>query len=99
MLGTRHTMEQKIRFLRETERHDGGREHQISEHTFHRWKREFEMLEVDQTKQPNARAGEAEDGVASDVQCVSDVGLPEDHTAAAGRWLEGVLLSGPAAAS
>lgn len=33
---------------------DVCREHQISEHTFHRWKREFEMLEVDQTKQPNA---------------------------------------------
>ena len=30
---------------------DVCREHQISEQTFHRWKREFGMLEVDQAKQ------------------------------------------------
>ena len=30
---------------------DVCREYQISEQTFHRWKREFGMLEVDQAKQ------------------------------------------------
>ena len=30
---------------------DVCRSHQISEQTFHRWKREFGMLEVDQAKQ------------------------------------------------
>lgn len=56
MKGKRHTTEQKIRILRQGER--GGttitdvcRDHQISEQTFHRWKREFGMLEVDQAKQ------------------------------------------------
>ncbi len=56
MKGKRHTTEQKIRVLREAE--GGGktiadvcRAHQISEQTFHRWKREFGMLEVDQAKQ------------------------------------------------
>lgn len=56
MPGKRHTTEQKIRILREAERSgktviDVCREHQISEQTFHRWKREFGMLEVDQAKQ------------------------------------------------
>ena len=56
MPGKRHTTEQKIRILREGERSgktviDVCREHQISEQTFHRWKREFGMLEVDQAKQ------------------------------------------------
>jgi len=56
MPGKRHTTEQKIRILREAEQAgktivDICREHQISEQTFHRWKREFGMLEVDQAKQ------------------------------------------------
>jgi len=54
--GKRHTTEQKIRILREAEQAgktavDVCRSHQISEQTFHRWKREFGMLEVDQAKQ------------------------------------------------
>jgi len=56
MLGKRYTTEQKIRILREAE--GSGmtvmgvcRGRQISEQTFHRWKREFGMLEVDQAKQ------------------------------------------------
>ena len=56
MKGKRHTTEQKIRILREGERSDTAvvdvcRAHQISEQTFHRWKREYGMLEVDQAKQ------------------------------------------------
>ena len=56
MKGKRHTTEQKIRILREAEQSgrtilDVCRAHQISEQTFHRWKREFGMLEVDQAKQ------------------------------------------------
>jgi len=56
MKGKRHTTEQKIRILREADRSgttipDVCREHRISEQTFHRWKREFGMLEVDQAKQ------------------------------------------------
>ena len=56
MKGRRHTTEEKIRILREAEVagrtiHDVCRERQISEQTFHRWKREFGMLEVDQAKQ------------------------------------------------
>lgn len=56
MKGKRHTTEQKIRILREADRIgttvlDVCREHQVSEQIFHRWKREFGMLEVDQAKQ------------------------------------------------
>jgi len=56
MPGKRHTTEQKIRILREAERAgttivEVCRAHQISEQTFHRWKSEFGMLEVDQAKQ------------------------------------------------
>ena len=56
MPGKRHTTEQKIRILREAEAVGKTvlavcREHQISEQTFHRWKCEFGMLEVDQAKQ------------------------------------------------
>ena len=54
MKGKRHTTEEKIRILRES---DTGtsvqtlcREHQISEQTFYRWKKEFGMLEVNQAK-------------------------------------------------
>ena len=56
MKGRRHTTEEKIRILREAEVagrtiQDVCRERKISEQTFHRWKREFGMLEVDQAKQ------------------------------------------------
>ena len=56
MKGKRYTTEQKIRILREAESNDKTildvcRERQISEQTFHRWKREMGMLEVDQAKQ------------------------------------------------
>jgi len=57
MKGRRYTAEQKIRVLREAERTDKPildvrREQQISEQTFHLWKREFGMMEVDQAKKP-----------------------------------------------
>jgi len=56
MKSKRHTTEQKIRILRDAEGSDKTiqdvcRERQISEQTFHRWKREMGMLEVDQAKQ------------------------------------------------
>ncbi len=56
MKGKRYTTEEKIRILREAERGDKTilevcRERQISEVTFHRWKKEFGMMEVDQAKQ------------------------------------------------
>ena len=48
MKGKRHTIEEKIRILRAA---DGGRnivevckEKNISEQTFHRWKRQFAMI-------------------------------------------------------
>ena len=54
MKGKRHTTEQKIRILREA---DGGKsivevskEHNISEVTFHRWKRQFGQLDVNEAK-------------------------------------------------
>jgi len=56
MKGKRYKTEQKIRILREAEQ--AGRtivevcqDHSISEQTFHRWKREFGMMELDQAKQ------------------------------------------------
>ena len=52
MKGKRHTTEDKIRILREA---DGGRgigeickEKNISEVTFHRWKRAFGMMDVNE---------------------------------------------------
>lgn len=56
MKGKRYTTEQKIRILRQAEQADTTildvcREHGISEQSFHRWKREFGMMEVDQAKQ------------------------------------------------
>ena len=54
MKGKRHTTEERIRILRKV---DGGksiidvcREHNISEQTFHRCKREFGMMEFSQAK-------------------------------------------------
>ena len=56
MKGKRYTTEQKIRILREAEQAGATivavcQEHAISEQTFHRWKREFGMMELDQAKQ------------------------------------------------
>ncbi len=54
MKGKRHSTEQNIRMLREA---DGGKnivevckEHNISEVTFHRWKRQFGQLDVNEAK-------------------------------------------------
>ena len=50
----RYTTEQKIRILREGDTGkaviDICREANISEQTFHRWKREFGMMDTDQAK-------------------------------------------------
>jgi putative transposase len=56
MKSKRYTTEQKIRILREAEKADQSivevcREKGISEQTFHRWKREFGMMKLDQAKQ------------------------------------------------
>ena len=56
MKAKRYTTEQKIRILREAEKAgqsivDLCREKGISEQTFHRWKREFGMMKLDQAKQ------------------------------------------------
>lgn len=52
----RYKTEEKIRILREAERSDKTiqdvcRERGVSEQTFHRWKREFGMMDVMQAKQ------------------------------------------------
>lgn len=56
MKAKRYTTEQKIRILRDAEKADQSivevcREKGISEQTFHRWKREFGMMKLDQAKQ------------------------------------------------
>ena len=56
MKGKRFTTETKIRILREAQSRDKTiqdvcRERQISEQTYHRWKRELGMLELNQAKQ------------------------------------------------
>ena len=55
MKGKRYTIEEKVRILRKAD--EGGRtiqevcrEANISEVTFHRWKRELGMVDLDQTK-------------------------------------------------
>ena len=54
MKGKRHTTEQKIRILRES---DGGKsivevskEKNISEVTYHRWKRQFGQMDVNEAR-------------------------------------------------
>ena len=54
MKGKRKTVEEKVRILREA---DGSKtilevcdEHNISEQTFHRWKKELGLLDVKQAK-------------------------------------------------
>ena len=56
MKGKRCKTETKIRILREAQSSDQTiqdvcRERQISEQTYHRWKRELGMLELNQAKQ------------------------------------------------
>ena len=56
MKGKRYATETKIRILREAQSRDKTiqdvcRERQISEQTYHRWKRELGMLELNQAKQ------------------------------------------------
>jgi putative transposase len=56
MKAKRYTTEQKIRILRDAEKADQSivevcREKGISEQTFHRWKREFGMMKLDQARQ------------------------------------------------
>lgn len=55
MKGKRYTTEQKIRILREADSgrtiQDVCRDNGISEQSFHRWKREFGMMELDHAKQ------------------------------------------------
>ena len=54
MKGKRHSTEEKIRILRKADEGrkilDVCKEANISEQTFHRWKKEFGMLEVNQAK-------------------------------------------------
>ena len=54
--GKRYTTETKIRILREAQSRDKTiqdvcRERQISEQSYHRWKRKLGMLELNQAKQ------------------------------------------------
>jgi len=55
MKGKRYTTEEKIRILREADRgtksiHALCQEQNISEVTFHRWKRQFGQMEVNEAK-------------------------------------------------
>ena len=54
MKGKRYTTEEKIRILRQADRgksiQEVRRENNISDQTFHRWKREFGMIDVNQAK-------------------------------------------------
>ena len=54
MKGKRHSTEERIRILRKADAGqtvlDVCREHNISEQTFYRWKKEFGMMEVNQAK-------------------------------------------------
>ena len=55
MKGKRYTIETKIRILREAQSRvktiqDVCRERQISEQSFHRWKRELGMLEINPSR-------------------------------------------------
>ena len=55
MKGKRYTVEQKIRVLREADRGeqtilDVCREHNISEVTFHRWKKQFGQMDVNEAR-------------------------------------------------
>ena len=55
MKGKRYTTEQKIRMLREADTgktiQEVCRDNGISEQSFHRWKKEFGLMDLDQAKQ------------------------------------------------
>ena len=60
MKGKRYTTETKIRILREAQSRDKTiqdvcRDRQISEQSYHRWKRELGMLELKELQRENAR--------------------------------------------
>ena len=52
MKGKRYTTEEKIRMLRQADRgksiQEVCRENNVSEQTFHRWNREFGMIDINQ---------------------------------------------------
>jgi putative transposase len=54
MKGKRYTTEEKIRILREADKGKAimevCREHNLSQVTFHRWKRQFGQMEVNEAK-------------------------------------------------
>jgi putative transposase len=54
MKGKRYTTEEKIRVLREADKGktitEVCREHNLSQVTFHRWKRQFGQMEVNEAK-------------------------------------------------
>jgi len=55
MKGKRYTVEQKIRILRQADQGDQTildvcREHNISEVTFHRWKKQFGQMDVNEAR-------------------------------------------------
>ena len=54
MKGKSYTTKEKILILREADKWitimEACRENNISEQTFHRWKREFEMMDVNEVK-------------------------------------------------
>ena len=50
MKGRRYTTEEKIRILREADGGKSSRERNISEQTFHRWKRQFGMMEINEAR-------------------------------------------------
>lgn len=54
MKGKRYTTEEKIRILRQVDRGqtigEVCREHNLSEVSFHRWKRQFGQMEVNEAK-------------------------------------------------
>jgi putative transposase len=54
MKGKRYTTEEKVRILRETDKGKSiievCREHNISEVTVHRWKKQFGQMEVNEAK-------------------------------------------------
>jgi len=54
MKGKRYTREEKIRILREADKGKAitevCREHNVSQVTFHRWKRQFGQMEVNEAK-------------------------------------------------
>ena len=76
MKGKRYTTEQKIRILREAGSSnktilDIYRKRPISEQTFHRWKREMGMLEVDLAKGTRCMADQLEGSSAMSLQSAS----------------------------